>query len=165
MNSRRRIASPRLGLCRRYFSTRQLQQAFGVWGMGVGGNCGAQTSNRQCRKGVKRYTFTTSARLPLRCQHRTYHCIAVTDAVGGHKKTRAPQQTTAHAAMIHSINSSASASSVGGMSRPSALAVFMLITNSNLVGCNTGRSRGLAPWRTFPVYMPTWRYPSKRLGE
>src|SRR5262249_40083757 len=34
----------------------------------------------------------------------------------------------------HSITSSASASSVGGTSRPSALAVFRLITSSNLVG-------------------------------
>ena len=31
--------------------------------------------------------------------------------------------------------------------RPSALAVFMLITSSNLVGCSTGRSEGLAPLR------------------
>jgi hypothetical protein len=38
----------------------------------------------------------------------------------------------------------------GGVSRvarvrPSALAVFMLITSSNLVGCSTGRSAGFAP--------------------
>jgi hypothetical protein len=31
--------------------------------------------------------------------------------------------------------------------RPSALAVFMLITSSNLVGCSTGRSAGLVPLR------------------
>jgi hypothetical protein len=29
--------------------------------------------------------------------------------------------------------------------RPSALAVFRLMTSSNLVGCSTGRSPGLAP--------------------
>ena len=29
---------------------------------------------------------------------------------------------------------------------PSAFAVFMLMTNSNLVGCSTGRSPGLAPF-------------------
>ncbi len=44
---------------------------------------------------------------------------------------------------FHSITSSARASSVGGMSRPSTLAVATLITNSNLVGCTTGRSAGL----------------------
>src|SRR5438128_8385674 len=47
----------------------------------------------------------------------------------------------------HSITSSARASSVGGTSRPSALAVLRLITSSNVVGCSTGRSAGLAPLR------------------
>src|SRR5258708_7810585 len=46
---------------------------------------------------------------------------------------------------LHSITSSARESSVGGPSRPSALAVFKLITSSNLVGCSTGRSAGFAP--------------------
>src|SRR5262245_33797596 len=36
---------------------------------------------------------------------------------------------------IYSITSSAIASKLGGMSRPIALAVLRLITNSNLVGC------------------------------
>src|SRR6266478_3007431 len=45
----------------------------------------------------------------------------------------------------YSITSSARASSVGGTSRPSALAVFILITNSNLTGAWTGSSLGLAP--------------------
>src|SRR5262249_46552021 len=47
----------------------------------------------------------------------------------------------------HSITSSASASSLGGISRPSVFVVLRLITNSNLVGCSTGRSEGLAPLR------------------
>jgi hypothetical protein len=38
-------------------------------------------------------------------------------------------------AALHSITSSARASSVGGTSRPSAFAVLRLITNSNLVAC------------------------------
>src|SRR5262245_35611145 len=42
----------------------------------------------------------------------------------------------------HSITSSARASKVAGTSRPSALAVLRLITNSNLVGACTGRSAG-----------------------
>src|SRR5262249_40137918 len=45
----------------------------------------------------------------------------------------------------HSITSSARASSVGGTSRPRALAVVRLMTRSNLVGCSTGMSAGLAP--------------------
>src|SRR5262249_17109558 len=51
----------------------------------------------------------------------------------------------------HSITSSARASSVDGISMPSALAVGRLIKNSNLVDCTTGRSAGLAPLRMRPV--------------
>jgi hypothetical protein len=36
-------------------------------------------------------------------------------------------------------------SSDGGMVRPRALALFMLITSSNFVGRSTGRSAGLGP--------------------
>src|SRR5262249_5508624 len=39
----------------------------------------------------------------------------------------------------HSITSSARASSVGGTSMPTALAVLRLMANSNLVGCMTDR--------------------------
>ena len=52
------------------------------------------------------------------------------------------QQTT-----LYSITSSARASSMGGMVRPSARAVRRLITKSNLVDCATGRSIGLLPFR------------------
>src|SRR5262249_32870789 len=52
-------------------------------------------------------------------------------------------------AALHSITSSARASSVAGTSRPNALAVLRLITNSNLVGCSTGISAGFAPRRTL----------------
>ena len=50
-------------------------------------------------------------------------------------------------APLHSITSSARASSVGGTSRPSALAVLRLITSSYLVGACTGRSAGFSPLR------------------
>jgi hypothetical protein len=46
-----------------------------------------------------------------------------------------------------SITSSARASIVGGISKWSVRAVLRLITNSNFVGCWTGRSAGLAPLR------------------
>jgi hypothetical protein len=45
----------------------------------------------------------------------------------------------------YSITSLARRSNEVGTVRPSALAIFMLITNSNLVGCSTGRSDGLVP--------------------
>src|SRR5262249_5942393 len=50
-------------------------------------------------------------------------------------------------ATVHSITSSARASSVDGTSRPRAFAVVTLMTRSNLVGCSTGSSPGLAPRR------------------
>src|SRR5262245_50353676 len=51
----------------------------------------------------------------------------------------------------HSITSSTVARSCAGTSRPSALAVCMLMMNSNLVDCVTGRSVGFAPLRILPV--------------
>src|SRR5262249_1567964 len=51
------------------------------------------------------------------------------------------------ATAAHSITSSRRARDVGGTSMPSALAVGRLMTNSNLVGCWTGKSLGLSPLR------------------
>jgi hypothetical protein len=50
-------------------------------------------------------------------------------------------------AAVHSITSSARASSVGGNSIPSAFAVVRLTTRSYLVDCSNGRSPGFAPRR------------------
>src|SRR5215831_14837039 len=47
----------------------------------------------------------------------------------------------------HSITSSASASSDGGMVRSSVFAVLRLNASSNFVGSSTGRSSGFAPLR------------------
>src|SRR5579864_8787419 len=55
---------------------------------------------------------------------------------------------------FHSITLSAMVRSVGGTSMPRALAVPVLMTNSNRVDCTTGRSAGLAPLRILPVYTP-----------
>src|SRR5260370_36235926 len=51
----------------------------------------------------------------------------------------------------YSITSSARASTDGGRLRPSAFAVVRLMVNSNLVGCSTGMSAGLAPRRTLSI--------------
>ena len=56
-----------------------------------------------------------------------------------------------HRSPPHSITSSASASRFGDTSIPSPLAVLRLITSSNLVGCITGISAGLAPLRIWPL--------------
>src|SRR5215831_3537379 len=58
---------------------------------------------------------------------------------------------TSFAWRTHSITSSARASSVGDISRPSARAMGKLITNSNLVDCITGKSSTLAPLRRRPA--------------
>jgi hypothetical protein len=48
---------------------------------------------------------------------------------------------------IHSITSSARASSDGGISKPSAFAVLRLMTSSYFVGACTGKSAGFSPRR------------------
>lgn len=48
---------------------------------------------------------------------------------------------------LHSMTLSALASTVGEIFSSSALAVLKLITNSNLVGCSTGKSAGFMPFK------------------
>ena len=60
----------------------------------------------------------------------------------------------------YSITSSARASSIGGTSRPSALAVFKLIVSWNLVGACTGRSAGFSPRRMRSRYDAARRHKS-----
>lgn len=50
----------------------------------------------------------------------------------------------------YSITSSAATCSVCGTESPNAFAVLRFNTNSNLVGCSTGRSAGLSPFRIRP---------------
>src|SRR5947209_3974261 len=47
----------------------------------------------------------------------------------------------------YSMTSSARASSAGGIVMPSVFAVFRLMISSKRVGCSTGRSPGLAPFK------------------
>jgi len=54
--------------------------------------------------------------------------------------------------VVHSITSSAATSSVCGIVSPSSFAVLRLMINSNLVGCSTGRSLGLAPRKILSTY-------------
>src|SRR5262249_61800201 len=62
-----------------------------------------------------------------------------------------PQREVGQRPVILRITSSACCSSAGGIVRPRAWAVLRLITSSNLVGCWTGRSAGLAPLRIRPA--------------
>ena len=54
---------------------------------------------------------------------------------------------------LYSITSSARASRMAGSSRPSALAVLRLMTNSNFDACSIGSSAGVAPLRILPMYV------------
>src|ERR1051326_2810247 len=63
------------------------------------------------------------------------------------QKSLLPDSCTAAKQHLYSTTSSARARSVGGMSRPSALAVLRLMTSSKVVGSWTGRSPGFSPLR------------------
>src|SRR5262245_60774705 len=88
-------------------------------------------------------------------------CSDVSDARGLGRLLRArrerprgcrPAEERDERAALHSITSSARASSLAGTSRPSALAVLRLTCSSNLVGCCTGRSAAFAPLRMRSTY-------------
>src|SRR5215217_3870027 len=64
----------------------------------------------------------------------------------------------------HSITSSARASTLGGTSRPSALAVLRLIASSYFVGVCTGRFDGGSPLRMRSTYPAARRYCSTVSG-
>src|SRR5712664_2373140 len=63
----------------------------------------------------------------------------------GRRTAKKPDELTP----LHSITSSALASSVGGTVRPSAFAFLRLTTSWNFVGGSTGRSPGFVPLRTL----------------
>src|SRR5215208_1567755 len=65
---------------------------------------------------------------------------------------------TSFAWRTHSITSSARAISVGGSSRPSALAVRRLTRSSSLVGCSTGRLPGEAPLKILSISPAALKY-------
>src|SRR5262249_49208908 len=70
------------------------------------------------------------------------HSLALLRARRERPRGRRAAEQRDKIAALHSITSSARASSVGGISRPSALAVLRLMTSSYLVGFCTGRSAG-----------------------
>jgi hypothetical protein len=97
-------------------------------------NCrGEATSWVKVRHGGK------TAPLPLFSSKQTF-ADAIGTSVEGHFRTSAKIAG-------YSITSSARVSNVCGTLRPSALAVFRLMTNSYLVGACTGRLAGLSPFR------------------
>src|SRR5262245_36437820 len=72
-------------------------------------------------------------------------------------RRRGAAQQRDEGAPLHSITSSARASSVGGTVRPSACAVIKFTTSSNFVGCSTGISAGFVPRRILSNNLPRAR--------
>src|SRR5262249_51823222 len=81
----------------------------------------------------------------------TPHPLGLLGAGREWPRRRAAEQRDELAPPHHSMTSSARASSVGGMARPSALAVLRLIISSYLDACSTGRSAGLTPFRILSM--------------
>src|SRR5262245_12785788 len=66
--------------------------------------------------------------------------------------TKSAKSGHSHCSKIsYSITSSAATSSLSGTVSRSIVAVWALMTSSNLVDCTTGKSAGLAPLRMRPV--------------
>src|SRR5205085_9542210 len=65
----------------------------------------------------------------------------------------------------HSITSSARRRNDSGICRPSALAVFILMTSWKRVGCSTGKSAGWAPLRILSTYTAALRKRSAYIAE
>src|SRR5262245_41706166 len=62
------------------------------------------------------------------------------------------------------ITSSAKRSSAGGIGISSTWAVLRLMTSSNFMGCSTGSSAGLAPFKILSTYAAARRHRSAPLG-
>src|SRR5262249_2607441 len=77
-------------------------------------------------------------------------------------RSRCAAEERDEVAPLHSITSSAVNKSVGGIVRPSVLAVLRLITRSYLVGCWKGRSLAFSPRRIRSTYDAAPRYCSTR---
>jgi hypothetical protein len=118
-------------------------------GLGVGREFRHRSLSRPAdvQDGVMNCPKGTSALGPLIPQHQTFAGASRT-AVSCQFRTHALQQIDSY-----SITSSANICIEIGTSIPSALAVFMLMISSNLVGCITGRSAGFSPLRIRPARM------------
>src|SRR5262245_14446497 len=92
------------------------------------------------------------------------HPITLLRARRDRPRGRAAEQRDEFASGAHSITSSARASSDGGTSRPSTLAVLTLIASSYFVGACTGRLAGFSPLRIRSTYPAARRYWSTTLG-
>ncbi len=105
----------------------------------------------QCRSWVKSADLNGAVTLPVCPDQQTISEPNQTSPSGQFPTNARSKQ------VLYSITLSALASSVGGTSRPSALAVLRLIANSNLVGCCTGKSPGFAPLKILSMKAASWK--------
>ena len=121
-------------------------------------NCARRRCRRESSLGQLRRTpyEQISSGLPLKADITQY----------SRHVSKVPQTDKARRRKIpaYSISSSAMLSKPEEMVSPSALAVFMLMASSNLVGCKTGRSAGFLPIRIWPVRVPPCWYSSAALA-
>ena len=104
------------------------------------------------KTGKSRSEQMLSALPPLATGERTFWIGSFVPQAAVRRRSKVP---------FYSITSSARASSVSGISRPSALAVLRLMTSSYFVGPCTGRSAGRSPLRMRLAYRPiTWYAPA-----
>src|SRR5262249_40261891 len=86
------------------------------------------------------------------CNENAYRVFALgLLRVGRQRPHRRAAEKRYELAALHSITSSASASSLSGIW---TFAVLRLMASSNLFGNSTGRSAGFAPLRMRPAYIP-----------
>src|SRR5262249_34897588 len=84
---------------------------------------------------------------PFGAEHSDHRHRRLLRARRERPRSRSAAEQRDELAALHSITSSASASSLGGMSRPTAFAATTLMTSSHLLVISTGRSPGFAPLR------------------
>src|SRR5215472_7268930 len=85
----------------------------------------------------------------------------------GHERSdekAAAERAEEHPPCAHWISSSARPRSACGIVRPRALALLRLMASSNLMGCSTGRSPGLAPFRILSTKTAARRHMSFMSG-
>src|SRR5690349_7111936 len=96
--------------------------------------------------------------------HKTDHRHSRLLRARAERPRRRSAQPRDESSPFHSITSSARLSRAGEMAVPTDFAVLRFIASSNLTGCSTGRSPGLAPFKILATYPADCRYMSGKLG-
>src|SRR5262245_30291812 len=106
-----------------------------------------------------------TALLRAACSTREYVMLCEPSKRQRHREACLPWfENPQKASPRHSISLSARDRNDGGIVRLSALAVFRLMTRSNLVGCSTGMSTGFLPLRIMPTCSAARRHVLAKLA-